>query len=102
MHTLTITGGSDDLIEIGGDFSEEIGWYHDKENEPGYLAVSDGTLLSVRYFDDGIWRFTVVRKGRAVVAKVEGSVDEDTNDVVTLSSEEPFKHVLFGTDLAQR
>jgi len=101
MHKLTITGASDDLIEIGGDFSEEIGWYHNDDDEPGYLAVSDGTMLSVSYDKDGIWRFALVSRGRAQIAKVEGIADADTNDVVTLTCDEPFKHVLFGTKMAR-
>jgi hypothetical protein len=99
-HELTITGASDDLVEIGGDFSEEIGWYWRDDDEEVFLAVSDGTLLSVTY--DGIWRFALVSKGRAEVSKVDGVTDEDTNDVVTLRSSEPFKYVLLGRKLVRR
>lgn len=98
-HKLIITGASDDLIEISGDYCDEIGWYHD--DEMGYLSISDGTLLSVVYDDDGIWRFFTVSRGSAKLSKEEGITDEDTNDVITLESDQPFKHVLFGTKLAR-
>lgn len=101
MHTLTITGGSDDLIEIGGDWTDEIGWTAAADGETGYLAISDGTLLSVRYDDDGIWRLAVITKGSAELSKVDGIADDDTFDVVTLKASVPFKHVAFAEKVAR-
>lgn len=58
----TIYGSSDDLIELEGDVSQEFGAYERCEDGEGFvLALSDGTLLSVRY--DGCWRFKTLAAG---------------------------------------
>lgn len=75
----TVTGASDDLIEIDGDISEEFNSY---DCNDGRMALSDGTLLKVEYDEDGLWRFKVLHKGNLYDHKDEGSVGEDTNDVV--------------------
>jgi hypothetical protein len=88
MSEVRITGASDDLIEIEGDLSEEFGHYsggRDRDKDEGaLLAFSDGHVLRVRYDEDGIWRVTVIAKGTSEFPKVEGSVSDDTSDVVTL------------------
>lgn len=79
----TITGCSDDLIEIEGDVSEELtapGWKDDFEG--GYLTCSDGTALRFEYDRDGIWRFVPIMKGTLFDRVEQGSVQEDTFDVV--------------------
>ena len=78
---ITITGASDDLIEIDGDINEEFNSY-DCNN--GLLSVSDGTLLKVKYDEDGIWRFTPMYKGTAFKGHEFGDVEADTNDKVFL------------------
>lgn len=100
MRTLVLYGASDDLIEIAGDFEEEIGWYS-RDEERAYLAVCDGSLFSVQYDKDGIWRFNLVRSGAASVAKVDGIVDDDERytDRVTLTWDKPFTWVLLGETL---
>jgi hypothetical protein len=80
--SIKIYGASDDLIEIEGDLEEEFNHYSD---EPVLIAVSEGTLLRVVYDGDGIWRITKVTGGSATMEKIEGDVEKDTNDVVTLS-----------------
>jgi hypothetical protein len=67
-----IYGASDDLIEIEGAFSEELGGY----DFDGYLACSDGTLLRVKY--EGEWRFTRVRAG-TIESKIIPSVGDDNS-----------------------
>ena len=47
MGTLKIYGASDDLVEIEGDFEEEIGAYDCGNDGDEFLAVSDGTLLTL-------------------------------------------------------
>lgn len=74
-----VTGASNDLIEIDGDLCEEFSAY---DCNDGKMAFSDGTLLGVEYDNDGIWRFKVIFKGSCFDYKVEGSVNEDTNDEV--------------------
>lgn len=95
MATLTITGYSDDNIEIDGAIREEIGFYPESENNACILAVSDGTVLKVVYDSYGIWRVTRLIEGAATMTKVEGDVDKDTFDVVTLTHD-AFKWVVVG------
>ena len=98
-HELKIWGASDDLIEIGGDFSEEIDFYS-RDDEFAWLSVSDGTLLKVRY--DGFWRITVEAKGNAAYEKREATDEEhDYSDIITLRSVLPFKYVMLGQRLVK-
>jgi hypothetical protein len=98
---ITITGASDDLIEIDGDFREEFSVNMETAERKGglLLAVSDGTLLRVRYNDDGIWRITRIVNGMAKFSKTEGDVAADTFDVVTLEGE-LVNWVVLGIDVA--
>ncbi len=96
---ITISGASDDLIEIEGDIYEEFNWYPTKTDATGVLAVSDGTLLRVRYDEDGIWRFSQLVKGSSEFFKEEGSVELDTQDRITLHGTE-IKWVVFGEQSA--
>lgn len=91
-----VTGHSDDIIVVEGSITEEFDRYDSKGD---YLAFSDGTVLKAVYDDDGIWRFTLVFKGTLYDSKVEGSVEEDTNDVVIF--EPGIKWCLCGVDLAK-
>lgn len=74
-----VTGASDDLIELRGDLYEEFNSY-DCNN--GAIAFNDGTILNVRYDEDGIWRFNLISKGSLYIKIEQGIVDEDTNDIV--------------------
>ncbi len=84
MTHITITGYSDDLIEVDGDINEEFACYIDKDKK-FFVAVSDGSLFRVRYDDDGLWRFDRLIAGSAEYSKTDGDVQQDTNDKVTLT-----------------
>ena len=58
MSTI-LTGASDDLIEVDGDITEELG-YRDIEGKGDLVAFSTGTVLRIRYDQEGIWRITHV------------------------------------------
>jgi hypothetical protein len=58
---ITVYGASDDLVEVEGDIREEFNPASD--DEPSYLAFSDGTVLSIHYTERGIWRITPVARG---------------------------------------
>lgn len=75
----TVTGASNNLIEINGDLIEEFDAY---DCNDGRMALSDGTLLKVEYDEDSLWRFKVLYKGSLYDHKDEGSADEGINDVV--------------------
>lgn len=73
MKQSVIYGASDDLIELDGEFSEEVGYSPD-DDEKFYIAVSDGTLLECEY--DGEWKFRVKTKG-TLFREIVQSVGED-------------------------
>lgn len=74
---ILIYGASDDLIEIEGDIREEFSAYGDDAGV--YLGFSDGTLVSVDYDRDGIWRFSSLRNGSGVTRFGEmGVTPQDT------------------------
>lgn len=95
MNKIKVYGSSDDLIEIEGDISEEFNFSPDKSSESRVLAFSDGTLLRIHYDDDAIWRITRMVAGAAKFEKIEGNVQEDTPDIVTLSGA-PITWVVLG------
>lgn len=83
---IIINGASDNLIEV-----EIMGIRNEEFNidcdERYALAVSDGTLLRVRYDEDGIWRFTPVVIGSSNVSIMQGVDDDRHSDVVTMIGE---------------
>lgn len=100
---LTIHGSSDDLIEIQGDVKEEFNHYWGRDQEGPdyhlYLGASDGTLLRVRYDEDGVWRFTLVAAGASTFSKAEGTPDSGTDRVQLLGV--PIKWVVLGTEVGK-
>jgi len=101
-NVLTVTGASDDLIEIDGAIREEFSAYSTGEEENKYyLAIDGGALLSIRYGKGGIWRVHVEAKAEMTFEKVEGSEVDDTFDVVTVTSPNPIRWVMMGKELAK-
>jgi len=86
MQELIIYGASDDLIEI--EFVDRLAeeFYLDSD-ESNILAISDGTVLRVRYDEDGVWRFTTFVVGSSSVDIVPGTDDDRHSDVVTLTGD---------------
>ena len=84
---LTIYGASDDLIEVEGDITEEFPAITD---ESSLLAFSDGTLLRVRYDEDGLWRITPLAKGTATLSITPATDPDSANysDRATLEGAE--------------
>jgi hypothetical protein len=78
-------GASDDLFEIEGEFSEEVGCY----DEDVHILCSDGTKAVCKY--DGEWKFEVLEKGSLLEKQVpieDGDpVDEDVKNIITSYSE---------------
>lgn len=79
---LIISGHSDDIVSIEGDFSDEFSVDCD---QPFFVAVSDGTLLRITY--DGMWNIRVMVTGMDTKVEHQAATDEDTNysDIVTLT-----------------
>jgi hypothetical protein len=81
---IIISGASDDLIEIEGDFREEI-YAIDADTIPYFLSFSDGTVLEVRYDEQGMWRIRRTVEGLARYEhKAATDPDSDYSDCVTL------------------
>ena len=100
QKSITVHGASDDLIEIEGDIREEFYWIPEA-GDTRLLSFSDGTLLRVAYDSDGIWRLNKVASGTSQFSKVEGDVEKDTPDSVTLSGVE-INWVVLGEQVAKR
>jgi hypothetical protein len=105
MHEVTIYGASDDLIEVESTSfrDEEFNVNLDSAQDSLLLAVSDGTVLRVRYDEDGIWRFTPLVVGSAnvnfKVAAYAGDKGTYT-DRVTLTGED-LSWVVLGSQIAK-
>jgi acyl-CoA-binding protein len=91
MGQLKIYGASDDLMEFEGDFGDEGNPPYDK---PGFIHLSDGSVVRCEYDENGIWRLEVLKVGEGTVvhSHTKGDVDEDTNDVLVLKAKAKFKH----------
>lgn len=76
MAAVMVTGASDDNIEVDGDICDEF----QGGDETAYLAFSDGTVLSVRYTDEGLWRINRIRGGSAAYEHQDA---EDPDGVYT-------------------
>jgi len=75
-----IYGASDDLIEFGGDFKGEIGYYYEGSYNPKGTLIfcDDGTVLRIIYgkAERAIWEITVIKRG-SLFARIEICEDED-------------------------
>lgn len=88
MGQVTLSGASDDLIEVDGDIREEFNYLKNDEDDGAVLGFSDGTVLRIK-FDadgDGNWRITPLIRGTAVL-EIEQTTGEDGTDVATLDGE---------------
>jgi hypothetical protein len=93
MSTIKVGGHSDDIICVEGDTYEE---FYPDDDKPGYLSFGDGTVLSVRYGNDGFWRINRLVEGMAEFTKVEATdLDEEYSDVATLTGD--LKWLVFGS-----
>lgn len=95
---VTVYGASDDLIEVEGDIREE---FYITEYKEHILAFSDGTLLSIEYDRDGMWRIRRLAKGSATYKHTEATdADKDYSDTVELDGE--IAWVAFGMKWTKR
>jgi hypothetical protein len=82
---IEIYGASDDLIEIGGDLREEFPYSHRDVGD--LLGFADGTLLRIRFDEEGVWRITRLRSGTAAFTLEQGTEDGDGTDRATLDGD---------------
>lgn len=96
---ITVYGASDDLIEVEGAISEEFNAYS-PDDDGDLLAFSDGTVLRIRYEDDGMWRIGPLAAGTAELDLQYGrNPDDDYSDRVTLIGD--IQWVVFGKGFAR-
>lgn len=102
MTEIIIYGSGDDLIEIEStNFrAEEFNVILNNSSSSVLLAVSDGTVLRVRYDEDGIWRFYPVVKGSSSLTINLGVDDRLHSDRVTLTGDD-LRWVVLGTEIAK-
>ncbi len=96
MLNLKISGHSDDIVCVEGDVSDE---FYPSDDEPFFIAVSDGTIMRITY--DGMWTIRVLVTGMDTKIIHEPATNEDTNysDIVTLSNEYDLEWVIGGKGL---
>lgn len=92
---IVIYGGSDDLIEIEGDIDAEFYCHAEDEEDPVYLAFSDGTLISASKPTGAAWQLLVVFEGES---EISIRADETTSNKITLDG--PIKWAILGSELA--
>jgi len=101
MHTLTLFGTPEDRIRIEGDPQAEFDLFDFEEG--GFLAINDGTLLSIERDIKDAWKFNPVTVGEASsIERNEGPLDPDSEpDRVTLvNPHQAFRWALLGTHVA--
>jgi hypothetical protein len=86
--SVTITGASDDLIEIGGDIYQEF-LCSNPAIDGKYLAFSDGTILEIQLSDDGVWRIHLIHGGTSTLTIRPAPANDEDNysDVATLDGD---------------
>ena len=82
-----IYGASDDLVEIDGEFSEEIDCYSKAEKGLS-IHCSDGTIGKIKY--DGDWRINLIQEGLLFDKLIRSNdenphEDEDAHDCTSYS-----------------
>lgn len=99
--SVTITGASDDLIEIDGDISEEFNVY-DTHNVDRLLAFSDGTVLRIRCTDEEVWRITPEHRaptsGDLTITQAVPGDETNYTDRATIDG--PITWVVLGAEIA--
>lgn len=99
---LKVYGSSDDLIEIEGEPAkgepfDEFGCYGRFDDDEGFLSFSDGTVLSVKY--NGQWLFRVKQKGDLFDHK-DDATDDDSNYSDVAYFKDGVKWAMLGTHYA--
>lgn len=83
-HDLKVYGASDDLIEVDGAVSEEWNASDYGEDRGDYVYISSGTVLQISYTDEGVWRISLVTKGKGDTIRIDSApleADDNYSDV---------------------
>lgn len=94
---ITLTGHSDDLIEIEGDIREE---FDAADGEPRVVAFSDGTVLRIHYLD-GVWRITPITALNPAEQRIFQAAENDEDDYSDMAEVDgTIRWVVIGTQCA--
>jgi hypothetical protein len=98
IKTVTISGASDDLIEVEGDIREEFIYSGDPDGD--LLSFTDGTIVRVTYTTDGVWTVRVLFVGTAQATHqpADGPDGEHYSDRLTLVGD--LRAVVYGRNIA--
>ena len=103
MSGITVYGASDDLIEIEGEISEEFSALSYEDGDGAVLGFSDGTVLRIRYSDEGVWRIVLVIQGHAAVRIEQAPENDEGNYSDRAVLDGPvFRWVVVGNQIAMR
>jgi hypothetical protein len=100
---LKIYGCSDDLVELEGDINDE---FYMPTNDSAYLGLSNGTLLSIVYDADGLWRIRVLatsedtQVGDIKIIPAPPNDDDQYSDVAIVDG--TITWVAFGNECAKQ
>lgn len=87
MDGTRVYGGSDDYVILNGDIHGQIDHYSSDEDDKGVMVfINDGTMFAAQYAANGVWKFTVLKKGE-LFDKLEICDDPDAaphSDVLLL------------------
>lgn len=85
LAVIEVTGASDDLIELDGDIRDEFSYAGGRDR----LVFSDGTILTVEYDREGVWRIRPIEYGGAsvMVRPAPDDNEDDYTDNVTLTGD---------------
>ena len=98
MHALIVYGTPEDQIKVEGEFNEEFSL--DELEVNAYLAINDGTLLSVNRDEDSNWKFEAITLGAATeIERVEGTAKTGTDKVSLANPQVEFQWILAGSNL---
>ena len=76
--TFSLSGASDDLVELDGDINGELGAYDVVSN----FVLSDGTRGTIEYTHEGVWRINILEYGSVkidIIHPTQEEIDNDTN-----------------------
>lgn len=96
--TVTVRGRSDDLIEIGGDLTEEFTYLNEDGGE--VVAFPDGTVLRITFDYLGVWRITPLYRGHGTLTIDQAHGDDARTDIATLTFDVPAVWAMHGTSVA--
>jgi len=74
-----IYGSSDDLVEVGGDVTEEFNIPYNTHEETAIIATNVGVVVRITYTEQGVWRIVPIAGQPEQYTIVQAPEDDDDN-----------------------